>query len=65
MEKENKQQRIFMEYRKLIERVDKPFTFFYLDPPYYGFENYYGKDIFTPEDFRTLAGLLSHIEGRL
>jgi len=53
-----------VDYRRLIERVDKPFTFFYLDPPYYGYENYYGKDIFSQEDFRILAGLLSTIKGK-
>jgi len=59
--------RVYIEnqpYAKLIERVDKPFTFFYLDPPYYGFEDYYGRNIFTKEDFGTLAEILSAIKGK-
>ena len=29
-----------------IDRYDSPTTFFYIDPPYYGFEDIYGKDLF-------------------
>ena len=53
-----------MDYRKLIERVDKPFTFFYIDPPYYGCEDYYGKGLFCRDDFNVLNDLLSAIKGR-
>lgn len=59
--------RVFIEnkpYQKLIERYDKPGTFFYLDPPYYGFENCYGNGIFSREDFTTLRDLLSSIQGK-
>lgn len=40
--------RVYIEnlhYQKLIERFDKPHTFFYLDPPYYNHEKDYGKGI--------------------
>lgn len=53
-----------MPYGKLIERFDRPETFFYLDPPYYDFEDYYGKGIFTKDDFQSLAGLLSVVKGK-
>jgi DNA adenine methylase len=41
--------RVYIEnvsYQKILERFDKPHTFFYIDPPYYGCENYYGDGIF-------------------
>lgn len=53
-----------MSYERIIRRYDKPSTFFYIDPPYYGCENYYGKGIFNREDFATLATLLKAIQGR-
>ncbi|NPU85562.1 MAG: DNA adenine methylase [Syntrophaceae bacterium] len=59
--------RVYIEnlpYEKLITRVDKPFTFFYLDPPYYGFEDYYGPGIFKREDFNKLADVLRGIKGK-
>ncbi|PKN35660.1 MAG: adenine methyltransferase [Deltaproteobacteria bacterium HGW-Deltaproteobacteria-19] len=59
--------RVYIEnlpYEKLISRVDKPFTFFYLDPPYYGFENYYGPGIFKREDFTKLADVLRGVKGK-
>lgn len=51
-------------YDKIIERYDRPHTFFYLDPPYYGCENDYGPDIFKGEDFRKLRGMLDQIKGK-
>ncbi len=59
--------RVFIEnmaYRELIERFDKPRTFFYVDPPYYGCEDYYGKGIFGRDDFARLRDLLAGIKGR-
>ena len=48
----------------LIRRYDRPQTLFYLDPPYWGCEEYYGKGIFGREDFDRLAAQLEGIEGR-
>jgi DNA adenine methylase len=47
-----------MHYQKLIERFDRPETFFYIDPPYYGNENDYGEEIFDREDFTRLRDVL-------
>lgn len=51
-------------YQYILERFDKEDTFFYLDPPYYGFENYYGDGIFDRADFAELAGILHTLKGR-
>lgn len=51
-------------YADFITRYDRPETLFYLDPPYWGSEDYYGKEVFTRDDFKQLAGILSGIKGR-
>lgn len=51
-------------YSAFVERYDRPHTFFYIDPPYYGCEDYYGKDIFAREDFQRLADQLADIRGK-
>ena len=48
----------------LIQKMDRPTTLFYLDPPYYNCENYYGKDIFSREDFAKLNDILRNIQGK-
>ncbi len=53
-----------MHYADLIRRFDRPETLFYVDPPYYGYEDYYGEGIFNREDFKTLRDLLAAIEGK-
>lgn len=47
-----------------IERYDRTGALFYLDPPYYGSESDYGKDLFDRLDFERLAGLLRSLKGR-
>ncbi len=51
-------------YDKFIEKYDRAFTLFYLDPPYFSNENDYGKDMFAQSDFEKLAEVLSRIKGR-
>ncbi len=59
--------RVYIEnlpYNKLISRFDKPHTFFYIDPPYYGCEDDYSKNIFHREDFEKLRDILLTIQGK-
>ena len=53
-----------LDYREFIPRFDRPETFFYLDPPYYGFEDCYGDGVFCREDFSNLRALLSEVKGK-
>jgi DNA adenine methylase len=47
-----------------IRRYDRPGTLFYLDPPYYGCEDDYGKAMFTRAEFEAMAEQLRAIQGR-
>jgi DNA adenine methylase len=47
-----------------LTRYDTAATLFYLDPPYYGSEGDYGKDLFGREQFTHMAQQLAGIEGR-
>lgn len=51
-------------YGEFIDRWDRIGTLFYLDPPYYGSESDYGRDLFNRNDFERLASQLSRIKGR-
>lgn len=51
-------------YADFLTRYDRPGTFFYLDPPYWGVEGIYGKELFGREDFTTLAKVLEGIQGK-
>lgn len=51
-------------YHKAIAKADSQGTFFYIDPPYCGMENYYGPGLFTRADFASLATQLAGIKGK-
>lgn len=53
-----------LSWEAFIPRYDRPGTFFYLDPPYWGVEGFYGKGLFAREDFAHLAGLLAGVQGK-
>jgi DNA adenine methylase len=53
-----------LNYSDLIRRYDRPHSFFYIDPPYFGCEDDYGKNIFARSDFEVLAAQLKGIEGK-
>lgn len=58
--------RVYVEclpYAEIISRYDGTGTFFYVDPPYWDCEDYYGKGIFGQEDFGKLAAQLAGIKG--
>jgi DNA adenine methylase len=59
--------RVYVEclpYAEVIRRYDGSDTFFYIDPPYWDFEDLYGRGIFEKEDFSALASQLEGIHGR-
>lgn len=51
-------------FEQILNRMDTPDTLFYLDPPYYECESYYGKGIFSRDDFIKLRDLLKNIQGK-
>lgn len=51
-------------YAELIKRYDRENTFFYIDPPYFDCEDYYGKNIFSKADFELLSNQLKAIRGK-
>lgn len=53
-----------LDWAEFIERYDRPFTLFYIDPPYWGHETDYGKGIFAHDDFARMAEILRRLKGR-
>lgn len=51
-------------WAKFIDRYDRPGTLFYLDPPYHGSEDDYGKAMFGRSEFVEMADRLRRLEGR-
>lgn len=52
-----------LDYADFVDRYDRPETLFYLDPPYHGGENDYGKGLFDRADFERMAKQLTDIDG--
>ena len=53
-----------LDWSKVIKVYDRPEVLFFLDPPYYNSEDYYGKNLFSKGDYKKLADQLSNIEGK-
>ncbi len=53
-----------LDWPAFIDRYDRPGTLFYLDPPYFGNENDYGKGLFGREMFAQMAERLAQLKGR-
>ena len=53
-----------LRWQSFIERYDRPGTLFYLDPPYYGSETDYGRDMFGRDEFAEMACVLRSLIGR-
>ena len=51
-------------YAQVIDRIDRPDTLFYIDPPYWDCESDYGTGIFSKADFSALAAQLADIKGK-
>ena len=53
-----------MDWSAFIARFDREATLFYLDPPYYGNEGDYGRDMFSRDQFAAMAEQLRGIKGK-
>lgn len=53
-----------LDWANLVTRYDSKDTLFYLDPPYWGCEQDYGKGIFARTDFAHMADRLQKIKGK-
>ncbi len=53
-----------LDWAQFIPRYDAVGALFYLDPPYWGCEDDYGKQMFARGDFARLADVLGQIKGR-
>ncbi|KAB2730751.1 DNA adenine methylase [Brucella intermedia] len=53
-----------LSWSDFIDRYDAPGTLFYMDPPYFGCETDYGKDVFSRSDFERIAARMAGIKGR-
>ncbi|RVK13427.1 DNA adenine methylase [Sinorhizobium meliloti] len=53
-----------LDWSDFIDRYDRPGTLFYLDPPYFGSENDYGKALFGRGQFAAVAERLKRLQGR-
>ncbi|WP_210404006.1 hypothetical protein [Pararhodobacter marinus] len=53
-----------MDFAAFIDRIDRPGVLFYLDPPYYGCEDDYGRELFSRARFEELAEQLGRLKGR-
>lgn len=51
-------------YDDILIRYDKSESLFYLDPPYWGTEKFYGKEYFSKDDFYKLADILKGLKGK-
>jgi DNA adenine methylase len=53
-----------LDWLAFIDRYDRPGTLLYLDPPYFGSEDDYGKALFDRGQFQAMADRLSRLQGR-
>ena len=53
-----------LDFEELLRRYDGPKTLFHLDPPYWGSEKIYGKELFSRADFTRLEAALKRLQGR-
>ena len=51
-------------WETFLTRYDRLGTLFYLDPPYFGTEDFYGKEMFPRDQFAALATALTGLKGQ-
>ncbi len=52
-----------LDWIDFIDRYDQAETLFYIDPPYWGTEKYYGSNLFNRAQFALMAKRLNNIDG--
>ncbi len=52
-----------LDWSEVLRRYDGPASLFYLDPPYWGGEDDYGKGMFDNDQFALIAGALADLKG--
>lgn len=52
-----------LDWMAFIDRYDRPGALFYLDPPYFGSEDDYGKQLFARDRFGMMAERLGRLKG--
>lgn len=53
-----------LDWLAFLDRYDRPETLFYLDPPYFGSEGDYGRELFGRDQFALMAERLGRLKGR-
>ncbi len=53
-----------LDWLAFIDRYDRPETLFYLDPPYWGSEGDYGRELFGRDQFDVMAERLAGLKGK-
>lgn len=53
-----------LDWQDFINRYDRAETLFYLDPPYWGSEDDYGKTLFSNDQFALMSERLAQLKGR-
>lgn len=51
-------------WQDFLAKWDRPETLFFCDPPYWGSEHYYGREMFSRDEFTALAKALKGLRGR-
>lgn len=52
-----------LDWAAFVDRYDTDKTLFFLDPPYYGIEGYYGRGLFERGDYEVMADRLAALKG--
>ncbi|WP_244636204.1 DNA adenine methylase [Brucella sp. BO3] len=53
-----------LDWLAFVDRYDWPETLFYIDPPYWGTEDYYGEELFSRDQYQVMAERLGRLAGR-